>query len=73
MKSAQKLVDAFRHKKHGASIGMTTEQVLESTWGKPKKINETITAHGRHEQWVYPGYQYLYFDNGVLTSIQTSR
>lgn len=52
---------------------MTTEQVLRSTWGKPKSINETITAGGRHEQWIYPGHQYLYFDNGVLTSIQTHR
>lgn len=73
MKSAQKIVDTFRSKKRGASLGMTVEQVLLSTWGKPKKINETITGGGHHEQWVYPGDQYLYFENGILTSIQTHR
>jgi hypothetical protein len=57
---------------NGVSIGMTGEQVRKSSWGRPKSINETITARGKHEQWVYGG-NYLYFENGVLTSIQTSR
>jgi hypothetical protein len=57
---------------NGVSIGMTAEQVRKSSWGKPKSINETITARGKHEQWVYGG-GYLYLENGVLTSIQTSR
>jgi hypothetical protein len=58
--------------KTGVSIGMTGEEVRKSSWGKPKSINETITARGKHEQWVYGG-GYLYLDNGILTSIQTSR
>jgi len=57
---------------NGVSIGMTAEQIRKSSWGKPKSINETITAGGKHEQWVYGG-GYLYLENGVLTSIQTSR
>jgi hypothetical protein len=57
---------------NGVSIGMTGEQVRKSSWGKPKSINETITARGKHEQWVYGG-GYLYLENGVLTSIQTRR
>jgi hypothetical protein len=56
----------------GVSIGMTAEQVRRSSWGKPKSINETITAGGKHEQWIYGG-GYLYLENGVLTSIQTHR
>jgi hypothetical protein len=52
--------------------GMTTEQVKEA-WGKPEKINETITRFGRHEQWVYGIGQYLYFEDGRLTAIQQSR
>jgi hypothetical protein len=73
MAAARKLVEEERKRKQGASIGMTAEQILQSTWGKPKKINVTINASGRHEQWVYSGFQYLYVDNGVLTSIQTNQ
>ncbi|MCQ5364148.1 DUF2845 domain-containing protein [Anoxybacillus salavatliensis] len=51
------------------SIGMTEEEVLER-WGKPLDINKTITQNGISEQWVYPNNQYLYFEDGVLTSIQ---
>lgn len=51
-------------------IGMTQEEVLASSWGKPKDINKTTTAYGTSEQWVYSNYNYLYFDDGILTSIQ---
>jgi hypothetical protein len=59
-------------RKGGASIGDNAATILKSCWGKPKTINQTITARGRHEQWVYNG-GYLYLENGVVTSIQTSR
>jgi hypothetical protein len=63
-----------REAKHrGVSVGMTAEQIVQSSWGKPQKINVTITARGKHEQWVYAGFQYLYLEDGVLASIQTSR
>lgn len=54
----------------GVAIGMTAAQVLASTWGKPKDINRTTRASGVHEQWVYGNGNYLYFENGVVTSIQ---
>lgn len=57
-------------KKEGVSIGMTKEQVLASSWGKPEKINTTTNRYGSHEQWVYGSGGYLYFDNDKLTSIQ---
>lgn len=60
-------------RKGGVGVGMTRAQVHASCWGKPTSINITTTASGDHEQWVYPGYQYLYLRNGVVTSIQTSR
>ncbi|WP_230309159.1 hypothetical protein [Planomicrobium sp. YIM 101495] len=53
-----------------ARIGMTTDQVLESTLGKPNKINRTVTQSTVSEQWVYDNGIYLYFDNGILTSFQ---
>ena len=58
-------------KKQGVSIGMTAERVLQSNWGKPTQINRTTTSHGTREQWVYRGQRsYLYFEDGILTSIQ---
>jgi hypothetical protein len=56
----------------GASIGMTADQVKKETaWGEPCSVNRTVTANGEREQWVYPDYQYLYFVNGRLVSIET--
>lgn len=51
---------------------MTKEDVLLSSWGAPSNIKKTVNAYGTSEQWVYDNYNYLYFDNGILTSIQTS-
>lgn len=58
-------------KKGGVQLGMTKKQVVEQTsWGKPNKINTTTNQNGSREQWVYGDGNYLYFTNGVLTSIQ---
>ncbi len=56
----------------GVTIGMTKDDVLLSSWGAPSNINKTVNANGTSEQWVYDNYNYLYFENGILTSIQTS-
>jgi hypothetical protein len=57
---------------HGeVSMGMTADQVRLS-WGKPQRINATLTSQNQQEQWVY-GKQYLYMQNGVLKSMQTPR
>lgn len=59
--------------KYDPIISMTDYEVIEdSTWGKPKSINKTETAYGVREQWVYDR-GYLYFEDGYLTSIQSSR
>jgi hypothetical protein len=60
---------AAEKRKNGVSIGMSKEEVLASSWGKPRKINSSHYAWGTHEQWVYDG-GYLYFEKGILTSIQ---
>lgn len=58
-------------KKPDAAIGMTKSQVRNKTnWGDPNYIKTTTNKYGTHEQWVYDDYQYLYFDNGKLTTIQ---
>jgi len=50
-------------------LGMTSEQARLS-WGRPTRINRTVGPWGVHEQWVY-GTDYLYFEDGILTSWQT--
>lgn len=54
-------------------VGMTTHMVFYA-WGKPDQINETSEPHGAAEQWVYNKQgskrQYLYFKDGVLTSMR---
>jgi hypothetical protein len=52
-------------------MGMTAEQATLA-WGKPPQVNKTVGSWGVHEQWVYHSGAYLYFENGVLTSWQTS-
>lgn len=71
--SAEYERDLKERKNRGVSIGMTAEQVLQSNWGKPQRVNETLTAGRRHEQWVYGGSNYLYLENGILRSIQMSK
>lgn len=70
---AKKLDDAASaaaKRRSGILIGMTAEDVLASSWGRPERVNRTISARGTSEQWVYGGRNYLYFENGVLTTIQ---
>jgi hypothetical protein len=58
------------NKKAGVRIGMTKQDVYESSWGRPNSVNKTTNRYGVHEQWVYEGRNYLYFENGILTSVQ---
>lgn len=51
-------------------IGMTISEAVESK-GEPKRINETVTANGKKQQFVYEDL-YLYFEKGVLTTYQKS-
>lgn len=68
---AKRAAEEKRKKKQaGVSIGMTQQDVLDSSWGKPKRINRTTTKRGAREQWVYGQGNYLYFQDGILESIQ---
>ncbi len=59
-------------KKSGVSIGMTQQEVLDSSWGKPKSINTTTNKYYTREQWVYGNGSrgYLYFKDGILETVQ---
>jgi len=50
-------------------IGFTKQMCIKS-WGEPEEINKTSGSYGVHEQWVYGTGSYLYFENGILTTIQ---
>jgi len=54
----------------GVRLGMTADQVRKSSWGKPSSINRSVGSYGVHEQWVYGGNNYIYLENGRVTSIQ---
>ena len=54
---------------HKVAVGMTKAMCIAS-WGEPTDINTTTMAGSVHEQWVYSMTQYLYFENGILTTIQ---
>lgn len=60
-------------KKNSVFIGMNEDMVWLS-WGLPTRKNVSKYAWGTEEQWVYDlksqGTKYLYFKNGILTSIQ---
>jgi hypothetical protein len=45
--------------------GMTMEQVRLSL-GEPLDTSRTVVGGRTHEQWVYAGGNYLYFDDGLL-------
>lgn len=54
------------------AIGMNQKMVIDS-WGKPSDINRDIYSFGVHEQWVYGSGNYVYFKDGVVSSISTRR
>lgn len=54
------------------TMGMTKAQVIASCFGKPQRINRTVTAGGSHEQMVYGSGTYIYLENGKVRSWQDS-
>lgn len=51
------------------TVGMTKEEVEGCAWGKPDKKNIDEYAWGTSEQWVYRSKGYVYFENGVVSSV----
>ncbi|MFW1952070.1 DUF4124 domain-containing protein [Acinetobacter beijerinckii] len=65
--------NAERAARKEPKIGMKKADAYKSSWGYPDKENVTTTSNGTNEQWVYrrgSNSKYLYFTNGVLTTIQ---
>ena len=56
--------------KREPSLGMTTAEVLLTSWGNPIDKRSSGSPNGRTEVWVYSGNRALYFYNGILTNIK---
>jgi hypothetical protein len=61
-----------RFSRGGIRVGMTKQQVLNSSWGQPDSIHSASLGLRPREQWVY-GRNNLFFEDGVLTAVQLSR
>ena len=48
---------------------MTGDQVRNTSWESPNKINKYTYTWGVGEQWVYNNYGYVYFDDGKVISM----
>ncbi|MFJ8063298.1 hypothetical protein ACIQYS_01520 [Psychrobacillus sp. NPDC096426] len=53
-------------------IGMTAQQVYDSSWGYPNDQTKSTTASGTTEMWVYPENNYIHFKDGKVVSINES-
>lgn len=76
-RAADERVDAVRREqervnKGGVKLGMSKQQVLNSSWGQPEHVHTSNGTIWRREQWVYAAGS-LYFENGILTAIQPLR
>ena len=67
--NANKVLSSKPKEKTKPQVGMTEEEVLSSTWGYPNKKNKDTYTWGTTEQWVYDNYGYVYFRNGIVSSI----
>ena len=54
-------------------IGMTAQQVLNSSWGRPNGVSITVEGSRTLEQWDYGAGNMLYFERGRLHRFQAHR
>ena len=52
------------------SLGMTTAEVLLTSWGKPLDKRVSGSPNGSTEVWTYSGNRIIYFFNGIVTNIK---
>ena len=55
---------------HGQVKAGMSEDECTLSWGSPKDVKTTNSGHRVDEQWVYGTSSYLYFTDGVLTTIE---
>ncbi|GEN46254.1 hypothetical protein [Alkalibacillus haloalkaliphilus] len=70
IESTKENIEVLESMPSDPSIGMTAEEVKESSWGEPREVNKTTTANGVREQWVYYNQRYIYLEDGIVTTIR---
>lgn len=55
--------------KREPAMGMTTAEVLQTTWGTPANKRSTTSPNGTTEVWTYAGTKTIYFYKGKVTRI----
>lgn len=66
-------LDKKRKKQEGVSIGMTMQDVLDSSWGRPQHKTSYHSSLGTKTIWQYGEYGQrgsIIFDNGIVTMIR---
>lgn len=56
-------------RKGGPKLGMNAAQVRATCWGRPSYVNAKTRSSGRYEQYVYDDNKFVYFRNGIVTSV----
>lgn len=56
--------------RNNPTLGMTADQVLQSSWRQPANIIRTTNSDGLTEQWSYSDNRSITFLNGFVISIQ---
>jgi len=54
------------------AVGMTANEVYASCWGKPKSVSSSVLGSTKMEMLLYEGYNYVYLENGIVKSIESS-
>lgn len=69
-KTVDPVVTAAECKKKGdPKLGMNAAQVKATCWGPPSYVNMKLRQTGKYEQYVYGDNKFVYFHNGVVTSV----
>jgi hypothetical protein len=56
-------------KKGDPKLGMNAAQVKATCWGSPSYVNTKIRQSGKYEQYAYGENKFVYFRNGIVTSV----
>ena len=65
----ERIEEARYRRSQGVEIGMTPEEVLASSWGRPRRTTKSQSSNIYTETWDYGYPNFLYFVNGQLSQI----
>ncbi len=60
-------------KKGNPKLGMNAAQVAATCWGRPLYVTTEVRKDGKYELYAYGDNKFVYFRNGVVTSVVVKR